>query len=148
MSLTPTPSSQISARAQRISQSAFLIARHRSQWRMLAHADTVSSQMSKSAQGYMRSMDPLSFTGSFIIEDEQYAIMGRLNNPMPPFTTTNSTILYDDPSQLNGQRPFRGTLGPVTVDIQFDNGTTLSGPLGNPLPQQIPFSGVIVWAIA
>ncbi|RBR06153.1 uncharacterized protein FIESC28_11168 [Fusarium coffeatum] len=72
------------------------------------------------------------FTLMFVVDDQPVSFTGRLSPSIQPFSTRVATLTYNDLDDLKSTRSFNGKIGPMTFELNFDNGTSAKGDLHAP----------------
>ncbi|XEU95937.1 hypothetical protein FSHL1_001222 [Fusarium sambucinum] len=68
----------------------------------------------------------------FVINETQVTCSGTVSPSIPPFTTKNVTLTYNDINKMSSTRSYSGRIGQNRFKLDFDNGFTAEGDLNPP----------------
>jgi len=87
------------------------------------------------------------FTGKFNIAGIPHRVTGTFGAGVRRFRSANVTIAYTSVDDLVANRPFEGTIGVDTIDLNIDgNMAAVTGRLDDPISPPSAVSGLIVFA--
>ncbi|KAI2468933.1 hypothetical protein F4781DRAFT_443096 [Annulohypoxylon bovei var. microspora] len=85
-------------------------------------------------------------TATFFIEDILHSFTANINPSLPPFTSNDVVMTYNEPKDLTSTRSFTGKLGPINFKISLENDVIFEGKLNQPgIPTGVTLNGSGAW---
>ncbi|OAQ58789.1 hypothetical protein VFPFJ_11629 [Purpureocillium lilacinum] len=84
------------------------------------------------AKGTFKRVSKNRIEASFVINDILETYDADVNPALPPFTSNNCTLTYDDPEKMTGTKSFKGSIGMEPFQLTLNDGLTIAGTLNVP----------------
>ncbi|KAG8728311.1 hypothetical protein FRC10_005090, partial [Ceratobasidium sp. 414] len=107
----------------------------------------MSSSVTKTALGSIRSEDGNNLTGSFYIVDKHYYLTAQISPRTNPFETWTATIEYSSESRITGLHTYKGQIGVMTIVLSLDGAVRIVGKLKVHVSPTVPISGQDMWLL-
>lgn len=102
-----------------------------------------------SADGSINSAKKGRVVATFTIDGDSFSFLGTFESDIPTFTCSNATLNYPSLDCVTTTMTinFDGHVGPSDVELNLDNGPTMSGQLNTPSSPGQNVSGSGIWTL-